>query len=329
MNRRNFLKVAGSTLASLPVMPVLAQLRAQGTVATARSAGMAQNEFAMDVDGAPVGWVSSVEGGHAFADVTLENPGPDHVVRKHIGAVKYEDITVSCGLGMSKAMYEWMQSTMTGKYQRKNGAITAADFNFKAISTMQFFNALITEIAFPALDASSKDAAHITVKFSPEYTKTAKGGTAPARTIDKIQKHWLPSNFKLTIGDLDCTGVAKIDALVIKQKLTQADVGQVRDYAKEPRPVEISNLAVSISEAKAQSFYDWQEDFIIKGNSHSEKQGTLQFLAPDMSPLMELSLVNLGIFKCTPEKMEAGSENIRRVRAEMYCEQILISKPPA
>jgi hypothetical protein len=42
------------------------------------------------------------------------------------------------------------------------------------IGTMQ---ALITQIGLPALDAASKDAAKMTVKFAPEYTRThAKTG---------------------------------------------------------------------------------------------------------------------------------------------------------
>ena len=36
--------------------------------------------------------------------------------------------------------------------------------------------------------------------------------------------------------------------------------------------------------------------------------------------LFTLTFKHLGIFKLTPEKVEAGSENIRRVKAEMYCE---------
>jgi hypothetical protein len=40
------------------------------------------------------GWISSVEGGHATADVVNEKVGPDHIVHKHIAGVKYEDITV-------------------------------------------------------------------------------------------------------------------------------------------------------------------------------------------------------------------------------------------
>ena len=38
--------------------------------------------------------------------------------------------------------------------------------------------------------------------------------------------------------------------------------------------------------------------------------------------LFTLTFKNLGIFKLTPEKVEAGSENIRRVKAEMYCEDM-------
>jgi hypothetical protein len=35
-----------------------------------------------------------------------------------------------------------------------------------------------------------------------------------------------------------------------------------------------------------------------------------------------LTFQHLGIFKLTPDKVESGNEQIRRVKAEMYCENI-------
>ena len=38
--------------------------------------------------------------------------------------------------------------------------------------------------------------------------------------------------------------------------------------------------------------------------------------------LFSLTFKHLGVFKLTPDKVEAGSENIRRIKAEMYCEDM-------
>jgi hypothetical protein len=82
---------------------------------------------------------------------------------------------------------------------------------------------------------------------------------------------------------------------------------------------------VTLPESQAQSFYDWHEEFVIKGNNgqEEEKNGKLEYLAPNLSDvLFTIDFHNLGIFKLAPEKGEAGSDQIQHVMAEMYCVQM-------
>lgn len=288
-------------------------------------------KYGLEIDGINAGWVMSAEGGHATSDVVQEKLGPDHIIKKHIAGVKYEDISISVGTGMSKGFYGWMKDSFDHKYSRKNGAIIAADYGYKELSRLTFTNALITEVGFPALDAASKDAAKMTIKFSPEYTRQTLskggGGTIANKYANKqdVQKKWLPSNFRLKIDGLDCTKVNKVEAITVKQKVVENPVGELRDYQKEPAHLEIPNLVVTFPESHSDEFYKWHEDFVIKGNNGDDKEkgGSLEFLTPNLSEvLFTVTFEHLGIFKCTPEKVEAGSENIRRIKAEMYCEDM-------
>src|SRR5581483_11295620 len=86
-------------------------------------------KYAIELDGIEAGWVSSVEGGNASSDVVVEKVGADHIAKKHIAGVKYEDITVNCGTGMSKGFYDWIKASFDHNYVRKDGAIITADFN--------------------------------------------------------------------------------------------------------------------------------------------------------------------------------------------------------
>jgi hypothetical protein len=257
----------------------------------------------------------------------VEKVGSDHIVHKHIAGVKYEDIGVSCGTGMSKGFFDALKTTLDGQLTRLNGAIVEYDYNYKEASRLNFFNGLVTEIGFPALDAASKDAAYMTVKFTPERTAHEKGGggSFAGKYGGSVQKKWLPSNFRLKILGLDCTRVNKIDAITVRQKIVKNAIGEVRDYQVEPAYIDVPNLVVTMAESHAQTFYDWHEDFVIKGNNGQdrEKSGTLEYLAPDLKEvLFTLSFSSLGIFRLARDKSEAGSENIRRVKAEMYCERI-------
>ena len=125
--------------------------------------------------------------------------------------------------------------------------------------------------------------------------------------------------------DQPTSRVNKIEALVIKQKVTESAVGEARDAQIEPARLEFPNLVITLAEAYADPFYAWHDDFVIKGNNGQDKErnGTLELLTPNLQDvLFTLTFKNLGIFNLETEKVEAGAESIRRVKAEMYVEQM-------
>jgi hypothetical protein len=66
---------------------------------------------------------------------------------------------------------------------------------------------------------------------------------------------------------------------------------------------------------------------VIKGNADEsrERRGTLVLLDPTLkSALLTITFEHLGIFGFTPEKSEANADQLRRVKVEMYCEQITL-----
>ncbi|MGB7292646.1 MAG: S8 family serine peptidase [Thermodesulfobacteriota bacterium] len=291
---------------------------------TGMGRGYLAGKYGLELDGKWAGWLRSFEGGHAVADVIHEKlVGPGQAIKKHIGSVKYEDITVTFSTGMSKLLYDWIKDTLDRKYTRKNGAIIIADYEYKVKSRLEFKNALIKEIGFPSLDAASKEPGKLTIKFSPEYTSRSVppgGPTIKVSATSKVQKEWLVANFHLTIGDLDCKKVSRIESIAVKLKVIESSLGE-----KEPQSyLEIPNLVVTLPESDAKTWFDWYEDFVIKGNSGEgrEKNGILEYLSSNLKEVpFTLTFQRLGIFKLTSEKAESG-EGIRRVKGEMYCEDM-------
>ncbi|MGZ4354398.1 MAG: phage tail protein [Gaiellaceae bacterium] len=284
----------------------------------------AVENFMLTLDGVQCGFVKSVGGGDVSAEVIQEPVGPSYFVKKHIGQPKYEDFTAQIGFGMAQAVYDWIAASWKMNYQRKDGSIVAADYTLKAQSERQFFNALLTETTIPALDASSKDAAYLTITFAPEYTKAVKGKGKLAPPAGK-QKLFLPSNFRLELDGIDCTHVSKIDSFTVKQTVVTDDIGDARDYAKEPGKLEFPNLRVTMTETGIATWESWFEDFVIKGNNDDskEKSGAIVFLAPDLkTELGRVELFNVGIFALRAARQEAHDESIRRVTADLYCERM-------
>ena len=256
--------------------------------------------------------------------MVTEKTGNDNLTKKHVGNVKYEDITLHCGTGMSRAFYEWIKGAFENREVRKNGAIVGADYNYKEQTRLEFNNALISEVALPALDASSKDAAKMTIKISPEITRSiAKAGTQMRGPEEKVQKKWLPANFRLTMTNLDCSKVNKIDPIVLKRKAAGSAGGQMRNYEQEPANLQVPNLVITVPESHSAAFYKWHEDFVIKGNTKDgEKSGALEYFSPNMEALFTLDLRNIGIFKISPDKSTSEKEAVKHLRVEMYCEEI-------
>ena len=78
-----------------------------------------------------------------------------------------------------------------------------------------------------------------------------------------------------------------------------------------------------MAESHAESIYQWHEDFVIKGNNgqESEKTGTLG-THPEPFTALFAGFHTASIFKATPDKVEAGGEQIRRAKVEMYCQEM-------
>jgi len=279
--------------------------------------------YALELDGIMVGWLFSAEGGTATGIVVNEKIGPDRVIKKHIAGIRYEDITVTCGTGMTKGFYEWLKDTLNKRNPRKNGAIIQADSNGKEVSRLNFTNAMITQIIFPAPDAASKDAIKMTITITPQYTQQVQGSGKALGQPMVVQKKWIGSNFRLTIAGLDTTKVNKIDTLVFKQAAATDAMGSARDSTQIPIQQEIPNLVITLPEVSAQTFRNWYGDFVIKGNNGDavEKNGTLEYLSPNFQETyFTLTFRHIGIFRLAPQV--GDGDTIRRLKAEMYVEDM-------
>lgn len=277
----------------------------------------------LKLEGVECGHIRSVIGGNATADVISEPPGPDLVVKKHLGAVKYEDIVMQIDISLAQVVYDWIATTLKGTHQPKKGSIILANNDGIALSTLEFVNALISEVDIPAMDARSRDLSFMNLKLTSELTSYSQGGTKVSKTEAEGAKRWMSANFRLQIDGLDCTHVNYIDPFLITSTFVSPNIGEPRDFEQQPIQLNVPNLKVSLSESSAQLWYAWHEDFVIKGNNGADKlkNGTLTFLAQDQTKeLAHINFFNLGIFSLAPNLR--GEEAIRHVTAEMFCERV-------
>ena len=273
----------------------------------------APGNFLVELDGSPAGYARNVEGGGAHGDV-IQVVGPGNAIHKHVGMVHFDDIVLACDAGLSKAFYDWASQASRGHALRKDGAVDVADG--RENSRLEWKAGMITGVYFPALDAAAGEAFLLTVKISPESTRSAQGGGARPAAVTK-GSHF--GGFRLRIDGLEdaCAHVSRVEPVAVEQKAKKEYVGGMRDYDLVPAKMEPGNLIVTLPESKAAGFYAWFQDFVTKGNNgpDSEKRGRLE------AGPFSLEFGNLGVFGIT--RPATGPEKaIRKIKVEMYCDSI-------
>lgn len=285
--------------------------------------------FLLQLGGAAAGFLRSLEGGEPFARVIDEPVDGNGVVKKHIGQPSYQPIVITFGAGMAATLYQWMSDTLDRKPAVKTGAVIVGDHSYKERYRIEFDNASLIGISFPAVDAHSKDAGVFTLTLQPEVARVNAAflGTAIQGFTTKSQKKWLVSNFRLKISGLEtaCTKVNAVDALIATQTVTSTSVGVEREAVPAKPVLNIPDLRFTVAESTAQDILNWADDFVVKGNngSASERSGTLEYLDTSLKKvLFTVSFSNLGVLRANRSRAEENAGVIARIAVQLYCEQM-------
>ncbi len=307
----------------------------EATTSRAVRPAYSAGHFSLEIGGQTAGYLKSIEGGGVKAEVVETQQPGETFANKHITGVLFEEVSIQVDLSLDPLFYQWISDTLKRKKARRDISVVSVDSSYKVRGREDFTNALITEITFPACDGASKEPAYLTVKFAPENVRFTKGdGSKLKGPVTTKKKKWLSSNFRLQIDGLDCSRVTNIAPFTIQQLVAADDIGAGREREKQPVRLEFGDLIISSLETGAQTFMDWQEDFLIKGNcgDEMEKSGTLTYLAPDQSEMGAISFSHLGIFRFALARRDDSSDLPRRVEAGLYVEQVELmvgGQPPA
>ena len=293
-------------------------------MATAGTRAYSAGHFEFNLDGAPTAaWIKSVEGGAVKSEVITENIGPDDLSFRHTSTLAFEPFTVNVAVAAAKPFLKWIKDSWSRKFQRRTGSIVHADFNLQAHMEQKFIDALIAEVVFPTLDASSKEPAYLSVKMQPEKLtlEKASGSLRGTEHIGIKAKLWNPSLFRMNIVGIDCSKVRKVESITVKQKITQLYFGTSRAPELEPTGIEFPNITLTMAAAYANDFIKWHKQFVVDGAKDTEqiKTGYLEFLDPQTEkPIFTINMDGIGIHNLSIEKSDANSEELKQVKVELF-----------
>jgi hypothetical protein len=301
----------------MPVAPPIAARVAASPLAL-RLGPPAQNDITL---------LRKASGGNVVGRVVAFASGNDPVVQKQLDGTTTDDLHIELGMAMSSDLFDWVAASWGANPPSRDGALLACDFQYTIRSERGFVAALISETAFPSLDAAAKTPGYLGLRLTP---RSVLPGINPNVKLNMgpgvKQKLWLTSNFRLDVDGLDASKVSRIAPFVVRREVEVVSSGGTTTL--QAGRVDFPSLRITLSMSGADSWFDWFDDFVLNGNNGpaAERSGSISLLAPNLADeLARVDLHGLGIFRLTTDKDDdAPQDQIPRLTAHLYCEQMTL-----
>lgn len=281
-------------------------------------------QFAIASGGSSMGFVKSVSGGTTRGEVATTLVGSDLALKKHLSNVTYEPLTLEVGMDMSAEFFDWIGMSWEQGAMRKNVSLLALDYDYNIQSGRDFVDAYISEVTIPTLAGLSRDPAIMTVKINPGSIRYGgAGGRINFGSPSNERTAWLSSNFRVEIGDLPTSRVARVESFTWKQEVAKDEVGAFREATTQGSKVEVPNLTLTISMADVVPWQVWHKSFVIDGRGSDEEEltGKIVFLSPDLTDeLAEIELMHVGLISLNADGQQAEAASTFAV--ELYVEKM-------
>ncbi len=288
---------------------------------TARSTSTGHFELVIDGNKKPC-YLKSIEGGFVKAGVIDEPIGIDLMRIKHTTVREVEPISAEMGIAGSAEVLKWIKSSWKKDWSRRNGHIAHSNYDLKSVIEQWYYDALITETTFPALDGGSKEASFLKIKFQPERIEIKPGDNQSiSPETGTKQKMWQTAGFRLRIDGVEVSGTKKIESFTIKQGTKKVAVGNMRFQELEPTKVEFPTITGHIAHAHAGALIKWHNEFLVDRSADpaAERNGAIEFLAADKSKvLFSLTLANVGLASLSIPKSDGNQDALRMCKFELY-----------
>lgn len=247
--------------------------------------------------------VESYRGAEPFAEVVNEPGGLLPYAKKHLGALRWADLEAQVGIDSDPALFEWIGDAWFGNPLRESVELDAFDPVERVARTLELQHAELHEVTLPGMDQGSHERRFLSVRIAPKRVQPRAGGSVIVQAQEP-GRELLGHSFTVEIDGIDCSGVLAVDPVKVRT------TGGLLVFP---------DVRLHVDVARARSFRDWFDDFVLGGNNDDDKEraGRITFYDPLLKDaLATLELVHLGIFRIAEEPV-AG-----RVQIDLYCERM-------
>jgi len=279
---------------------------------------------------------TAVEALHSFgglglvADLSDDLSAPGSGLEpKHVANVRWTPAKAEIGIGMGKAMYDWIRSAFgSGGNAWRDGAFTVTDPNGKVTAETDYFHAQLTGFTVPRLDASSKEPGRFEVVFEAEQVRWAPTGGSLESLVSR-PKPWIVSHFKFEFGGLPCSRIAAIESFAWTCPVVRDPLS--RD-GSHPGKVTIPDLTLTISSADYAAWAAAAKSWFIDGRhlAADEQAARLTLFGPSLAAddvLGEFTFSGVGFKAFQPADVAVHGDAVGRFTVVLYVEGMVFSMP--
>ncbi|QSA97921.1 hypothetical protein [Methylococcus sp. EFPC2] len=278
----------------------------------------------LEVGGVPLAYVSSFE--HA-SRLQSERSGYEGATNFAHDSQAPEEFSVVLSQSLDNRLFGILGRQISRGGERLNGRLLSLDWEGNVRRVFEFSDAIVNEVRFSTLDATSRERFTLGLKLSAGQTRWSKGGgKANYRDIKAGDRRnvWLAANFRLDIAGLDSRAVMRIESfsLVRKGNPGLGNGPQYRDYEDGETGFEMPKLTLGLSDYFGTEVFDWYEELHADtaDAEAAERSGTLTLLAADQTtPLFGIALTHLGVYRIAHAK-EPRADESGKISAGFYVE---------
>lgn len=225
----------------------------------------------------------------------LVNDTENFIKRNRIQSLEYNEVVLTLPFPLAEPAKKLFEGAMNGTLTSVFTTISRLDQQSNQIQSYELGNCEILEIAFPSLNASSKDAGFASIRLKPEHIDLTLGNnsrvTLPTNT-GKI-KAFVSSNYEFEIDTISNSNkISKVSPVTIIPHLNSN-----RDLKNNLDFIEFKSIEITLSESEINNadWQSWLNDF-VKNQQKEGRNGVLKYLTADFkTSLLEISVFNLFI----------------------------------
>ena len=124
--------------------------------------------FRVEIDGLTVAAFSECSGLSSETAVVEYREGGESRIRKLPGQTKFSNLTLRRGVTEDRTLWEWRQTVVNGKVERRNGSVVLLDTAHNEVARWNFFEAWPAKWEGPHLNARSSDVCIETLELAHE-----------------------------------------------------------------------------------------------------------------------------------------------------------------